>query len=668
MRLPLAALLVLPPTFLSSLVGAVPSPATHIEPPSPQQRQQQQIPFSAPSPLLRASPPRSRWRALSDRLVETWFGPARHHQSAHLPSTPRPDRNAPPHTMARYGGDVVLRFNISTSDEARSLADAADTLLLDVWEFSQDWVDIRLAKDIVAPLLGLLPRSLQDAHAPLLQERELAQAILDSYPTPQAAPAHAPPPQHVRFRPDLDKSGGPESNIFFAEYQPLSVIEPWMKLLASLFTTHVRKIDIGVSYQGRAIPALRVGVHPTNKEDRAAKKRPTVLVTAGLHAREWISTSTVNFLAYSLITGYGKIPHITSLLHEFDFVFVPTVNPDGYVYSWETDRLWRKNRQQTSLRFCQGIDLDRAFAFGWDGATTTVGNPCSESYAGESPFEAVEAQRLADWARNETEHNNVEFVGFLDLHSYSQEILYPYSYSCDATPPGLENLEELAIGLEKAIRISHGHSYEVLPACQGNVAASAKPLSRKPPFSSSSPSPPPPPPRLWPRMESAGGSALDFFYHELRVRYAYQIKLRDRGTYGFLLPKENIVPTGKEMLDALLYFGNFLSENHEPNLAAAAAAAKLSLPLDLDRTDRRVAEDDHEHEEEQEKDEGEDEDDEEDEEGVEDEKEVDDEDEEAWIVIEDLFDTDHDPSYLPRFPSLPPDHNDDLKRRQRQPL
>nr|POE58962.1 putative metallocarboxypeptidase ecm14 [Quercus suber] len=576
MRLPRAAfiLLAIPTGFQSTFVAAVPSPATFVESVAQQ-------PVSALStPLLASSPQRSRWRALSDRLVETIFGSARAGKAADRfrPSS-RPDHHASSHSPARYGGEVVLRFNISTHNEARSLADAADTLLLDVWEFSQNWVDIRLAKDIVAPLLGLLPSSLQNAHAPLLQERELAQAIMNSYPTPNAELAHPPPPQRLpsrlnapSFTPDLGKTGGTKDNIFFAEYQPLSVIEPWMRLLASLFTTHVRKISIGVSYQGRPIPALRVGVHPTNKEDKAAKKRPTVLVMGGLHAREWISTSTVNYLAYSLITGYGKVAQITSLLHEFDFVFVPTMNPDGYVYTWETDRLWRKNRQQTSLRFCQGIDLDRAFAFGWDGATTTMGNPCSESFAGENPFEAVEAQRLADWARNETANNNVEFVGFLDLHSYSQEILYPYSYSCDATPPGLENLEELAIGMEKAIRISHGHSYEVLPACEGNVASTSS-RSR---FSTTKPAPPQ---RLWPRMESAGGSALDFFYHELRVRYAYQIKLRDRGTYGFLLPKENIVPTGKEILDALLYFGDFLSENHEPNIAAA----KLSLPLDLDR-------------------------------------------------------------------------------------
>ncbi|KAI7563178.1 hypothetical protein KC319_g9506 [Hortaea werneckii] len=473
------------------------------------------------------------------------------------------DAQAPPHTFARYGGDVVLRFNISTHDEAKSLAEAADTLLLDVWEFTQDWVDIRLAKDIVRPLLGLLPSSLQSSHAPLLGERDLAQAIYDTYPQPRGAAATHPKELHHTgpslgarpFSPALGQDND-ETNIFFNDYQPFSVIEPWMRLMASLFTTHVRKVNIGVSAQGRDIPGLRVGVHPTNNQVENPPKRKTVLIFGGQHAREWISTSTVTYLAYSFITGYGKSPSITRILEAFDIIFIPTINPDGYIYTWETDRLWRKNRQPTNLRFCQGIDLDRNFGFQWDGQSTTAGNPCSESFAGDHPFQAVETQQLAAWAQNETEHHNVDFVAMLDLHSYSQQILYPYSYSCDDLPANMENLEELAFGLGKAIRVgAHGHNYEVLSACEGNSI-----LSSSPSASNANDQTTPSRRSLLPRIVPAGGSALDWFYAALSVRFAYQVKLPDRGMYGFLLPREMIVPTGKEMLDALVYLGEFLGE------------------------------------------------------------------------------------------------------------
>jgi extracellular matrix protein 14 len=219
----------------------------------------------------------------------------------------------------------VLRFKISTTDEAIALAEAAAAL--DVWAFSEDWADVRIAKQDVPSVLGSLPVSLRDSHAPLIHD--LDEAVVQSR---QSQSGH-------RGR------GHP----FFQDYQPLSVINPWMELMSSMFTTHVRRISVGLSHEGRDIPALRVGVHPTNN-DRPAGARKTIIITGGSHAREWISTSTVNYLAWSLINAYGKNREITRFLEEFDFVLVPTLNPDGYVYSWETDRLWRKNRQPTKGR------------------------------------------------------------------------------------------------------------------------------------------------------------------------------------------------------------------------------------------------------------------------------------------------------------------------------
>jgi len=443
----------------------------------------------------------------------------------------------PAKLLAHYGRDVVLRFNISTPYEEQMLAEAADHLLLDVWEFTSNWADIRLGEDVVPSLLEWLPESLHKSYSPLMVD--LADTIFRSYPSTIFSELSSPPSDTHAFTPSLKTSSDGVGGVFFSDYQPLTVIHPWMRLMASMFTTHVRIINIGTSYEGRDILALRVGVSPTLSQE-STDQRKTIIVSGGLHAREWISVSTVTYIAWSLINSYGKSPGITKLLQEFDFVFIPTVNPDGYVYTWENDRLWRKNRQQTNIKFCQGLDLDRGFGFEWDGNAAQT-NPCSESYPGDQAFQAVESHRLAEWAKNETENNNVAFVGFLDLHSYSQQVLYPYSYSCNADPPSLENLEELGMGLAKAIRISSGQLYGVASACEGAVSSAAGGGAS--------------------RMETGGGSAIDWFYHEMRVRYSYQIKLRDTGSYGFLLPKENIVPTGDEAFNAVKYFGDFLLGN-----------------------------------------------------------------------------------------------------------
>lgn len=437
-----------------------------------------------------------------------------------------------------YTKQTVIRFNVMTSEEETALSAAAQRLFLDIWAFNNatGTVDILIDKEDVPSLLTLLPKTLHHSFAPLVPD--LAAAVRATYPAQDS----------VNYEKSLDKntladsistaSGGSTDNIFFRDFQPYPVIVQWMKLLDVMFS-FVHMVSIGQSAEGQEILGLRVGAADHGPDD----KKKTILITGGLHAREWISSSSVSYVAWAIINGYGSANMITKLVDNFDLVFVPVVNPDGYQYTWETDRLWRKTRQTTNFRFCRGYDLDHAFGYEWD--STARDEPCSETYGGESAFQAVEAESLSNWARSEVDSNNVEFIGFLDLHSYSQQILFPFSYSCAADPPNLENLEELAAGLAKAIRLSTGETYSVSSACEGILGSSAGGDDASET-----------------RIESGGGSAIDWFYHELKAKYSYQIKLRDTGSYGFLLPSSEIVPTGEEMFSAVKYFGDFLLGNN----------------------------------------------------------------------------------------------------------
>ena len=129
---------------------------------------------------------------------------------------------------------------------------------------------------------------------------------------------------------------------------------------------------IGRTHENRSLIVAKIGLIPFQNNRRS------VWIDGGIHAREWISTSSVLYSIARLINGtLARDPYVRKLIDSYDFYFMPVVNPDGYVYThdnvkknWDTQeeedqqRMWRKNRRPHSN--CPGVDLNRNFAFAWD--------------------------------------------------------------------------------------------------------------------------------------------------------------------------------------------------------------------------------------------------------------------------------------------------------------
>ena len=52
---------------------------------------------------------------------------------------------------------------------------------------------------------------------------------------------------------------------------------------------------------------------------------------------------------------------------------------------------------------------------------------------------------------------------------------------------------------------------------------------------------------------ACSGISVDWAYGEAKIPYAFTLELRDTGQYGFLLPPEQIIPTGEEIMAFHVY-------------------------------------------------------------------------------------------------------------------
>ncbi len=263
--------------------------------------------------------------------------------------------------------------------------------------------------------------------------------------------------------------------------------------------------SIGASIEGRNTWAMRI--------TSPGGEKPIVVFDAAIHAREWISPMTVMWIADRLVSEYETDPTSHAILDTIEVVVIPVINPDGYAYTWDVDRMWRKNRRDIEGSDCFGVDCNRNYAVGWGGPGSSTW-PCDDLYCGTGPFSEPETQNHRDFVLA-----NPRIVSGISYHSFSQLIMSPYGYS--STLPADNDLF-LAVdeAMHDEILAVHGMQYDWGP--------------------------------IYSTIYPASGSTVDWCYDGAGV-FEFTIELRDTGAYGFLLPADQIIPTAEENWEAARY-------------------------------------------------------------------------------------------------------------------
>jgi len=207
----------------------------------------------------------------------------------------------------------------------------------------------------------------------------------------------------------------------------------------------------------------------------------------------------------------GVSAEAVRLRTNYRWYFAPNINPDGYEYTWTSDRLWRKTRSPNDGSICVGTDPNRNWDANWGGEGASA-LPCSDTYRGAHAFSENETRSVSDFIRTISDETNV----FISIHCYSNLWLVPWG-GVQEHPADYAELMRVGNAAAAAIQSVNGLVFQV-----GT------------------------PPDI---LYVASGGSFDWAKGEQNIQYAYSPELRPAtaGEGGFNIPASNIIPSGREM-------------------------------------------------------------------------------------------------------------------------
>ena len=178
---------------------------------------------------------------------------------------------------------------------------------------------------------------------------------------------------------------------------------------------------LGHTGQGREIIAVKLTQGARGTPDGT---RPAVLYSSTQHAREWISTEVNRRLMNHYIDRWrANDREVRKLLQTTELWFVLVANPDGYQYTFDHERLWRKNLRDNNgdgqTQVGDGVDPNRNFPNHWgydeEGSSSIQS---SDTYRGPAPMSEPETQAMVGLL------DRIGFAFQVNWHSNGQWLLY----------------------------------------------------------------------------------------------------------------------------------------------------------------------------------------------------------------------------------------------------
>ena len=217
----------------------------------------------------------------------------------------------------------------------------------------------------------------------------------------------------------------------YRSYSEPGGIADELRETAAAYPKITKLVTIGKTVQGKKILALKVTKDAKRIKDG---RRPSVLYGGAQHAREWITPEMVRRLMHYYLEGYRTDPQLYRLIRTTELWFLPVSNPDGYDYTFSTDRLWRKNLRDNDgdgqITANDGVDPNRNFAvkWGWDNEGSSI-DRASETFRGTGPNSEPETRAL------DKLFDRVGFEFYINYHSAAELLLYGIGWQVSTPSP-----------------------------------------------------------------------------------------------------------------------------------------------------------------------------------------------------------------------------------------
>lgn len=143
-----------------------------------------------------------------------------------------------------------------------------------------------------------------------------------------------------------------DSGLVFDEYNDYEVILAFLDQMHAEYPNITEVFTLGYSFEHRIIKGIKITKNENN---------PIFFIDAHIHAREWIASASAVWLINELLTSQD--PNVRDLVDGLTWIIIPLLNPDGYIYSQQVDRTWRKTRSTHASMLCTGADPNRNFAY-----------------------------------------------------------------------------------------------------------------------------------------------------------------------------------------------------------------------------------------------------------------------------------------------------------------